>query len=168
MTTDLLLPSDIPIIQVEIAGHVASANPETAMQPTGLVECERSICGLRGDRVPVPLGGYEALKRAEMIATEKQQVDEWRRGRFPQEAPALGHVFHISLTGSIAVPPSRLAMALARGTATEVWEKLRPYAEEDDFHGIDLPVGRVIFRNAQAAGHYEERLIVSVPSLEFS
>lgn len=168
MATELLyLPSDIPVIQVEDCGYAASPDPGTALLPTGLLECERPICGLRGDRIPEPLGGLEAMNRAERIATEKQQVAEWRPGFLRRKMKALGYVFHISIAAAIAVPHPRLATAMARGTAPEVWEKLRPYAEEDDFHGIDLPGGRIIFGNAQTAGHYEEVLMTSVPSLQF-
>ena len=107
------------------------------------------------------------MSRAEMIATEKQQVAEWRPDFFWRKTKALGHVFHISIKATIAVPHPRLAVAMARGTAPEVWEELRPYAEDDDFHGIDLPGGRIIFGRAQEAGHYEEKLMTSVPSLQF-
>jgi len=168
MATELLyLPSDIPVIQVEDCGYAASADSQTALRPTGLSQCERTVCGLRGNRVPGLLGGLEAMNRAEMIATEKQQADEWRPGFSRRKTKALGYVFHISITGGIAVPPPRLATAMARGTAAEIWERLRPYAEEDDFHGIDLPGGRIIFGHAQEAGHYEEELMVSVPCLQF-
>jgi hypothetical protein len=169
MATELVqLPSGIPIVQVEISGYVASDNPATALKPTGMAECERSLCGLRGDRVPPLLGNYEAMARAESMATEIEEAEEWRQGRSNPGARALGHVFHVSLKGTIAVPSIRLASAMVRGTAGDVWENLRPFADDDDIHGIDLPMGRVIFREAQAAGHYEEKLMVSVPSLQFS
>jgi hypothetical protein len=164
MSTELLhLPSDIPVIQVQVSGFAASSNPETALQPTGLPECKRAACGLRGDRVPPLLGGFEAIRRATDIATELEEVEEWRGGHADQEA--LGHVFHVSMSGGIAVPPSRLAVGMERGTAAEVWERLRPHAESDEFHGIDLPIGRIIFRDAQLSGHYHEKLMTSIPSM---
>lgn len=167
MATELLyLPSDIPVIQVEDFGFATSENPDTALQPTDLPQCERPICGLRGDRVPGLLGGFEAMSRAEITATEKQRLAEWRPDFLRRKTKALGYVFRVSIKATIAVPHPRLATAMARGTAPEVWEKLRPYAEEDGFHGIDLPGGRIIFGGAQAAGHYEEKLMVSIPSLQ--
>jgi hypothetical protein len=167
-TRTSLTPSDIPVIQVKISGYASSASSETALHPTGLPECERSLCGLRGDRTPNILSSHEAMKRAEAIATALEEAEEWRQGHQDGRARALGHVFFVSLTGGIAVPPPRIATAMGRGTASEIWEELRPYAEEDDIHGIDLPIGRVIFREAQAGGHYEEKLITSLPSLKFS
>jgi hypothetical protein len=164
MSTELLyLPSDIPVMQVKMSGFAASATG-TALRPTRLPRCERANCGLRGDRVPDLLGGFEAMQRATEIATELGEAEEWRGGH-TATSDAMGHVFHISISGGIAVPPPRLAIGMERGTAPDIWEKLRPHAEEDEFHGIDLPSGRIIFRDAQVSGHYQEKLMVSVPSL---
>jgi hypothetical protein len=165
MSTELLyLPSDIPVIQVKMSGFAASATSGTALRATGLPKCQRASCGLRGDRIPDLLGGFEAMQRAAEIATELGEAEEWR-GSHTETADAMGHVFHVSISGGIAVPPPRLAVGMERGTAPDIWEKLRPHAEGDEFHGIDLPGGRIIFRDAQVSGHYQEKLMVSVPSL---
>jgi len=157
------LPYDIPMAPVETSGFAVSLSEATALGSTGLRMCERNACILRGDRVPELLGGYEAIRLAVLTAKEAGQDLVRRRWPFSSKtAEHLGYVFHVEVNAQIAMPPPAMATAMARGVAPEVWEALRPDAEEGAFHGIDLPQGRVIFRHARAAGHYREQLMTTV------
>lgn len=157
------LPSEIPIVPVHTSGYAASASAETALRPAGLRRCTRAECDLRGDRAPQLLGGSEGMIAAGLIAREKEQKQHLGLG-----LKALGHLFFVKISGGIAVPPPDLAKAMTRGTAGDIWEQLRPYAEAEVFQGIDLPLGRVIFRKAHEEGHYLEELMVSVPAIDLS
>lgn len=159
-TDVLFLPSDIPVIPVELSGYAASASADTALMPTNLAECGRSTCGLRGDCLPTLRGASIAMARAGQIASGMT-----RNMVFGRRRQSFGHVFHVTVSAGIAVPPPRLASEMAQGSAIETWELLRPFAEGEHFHGIDLPNGRIIFRGAQLTGHYRERLLAKVPPL---
>jgi hypothetical protein len=170
MATELrYLPHGIPMAPVETSGFAASPNHQSALAPTGLDACARDECSLRGDRIPELIGGYEVMLRAASIAAEQRYGAERKRRLFGSKATEnLGYVFHIEVVARIAIPPLPLAAAMARGMAPEVWEALRPHAAEGALHGIDLPHGRIIFRHAQATGHYRETLLTSVPALDLS
>ncbi len=161
------LPHDIPMAPVETSGYAAAFSKDTALGGTGLQPCERDDCILRGDQTPELLGGYEAMHQAAAIANEQRNCAERKRRLFGSKAADdLGFVFHVEIEAAIAMPPPSLARAMARGMAPAVWEALRPHAADGVIHGIDLPQGRIIFRQARLAGHYSERLMTSMPALD--
>ncbi len=158
-TDVLFLPSEIPVIQVELSGYAATRSSDTVLEPTGLAECDRTTCVLRGDCVPPLSTASMAMAQAGKIAAEMQ-----RNFVFGRRKRSLASLFHVKVTAGIAMPPARLASEMSHGGATETWELIRPFAEDGDFHGIDLPNGRIIFRRAQLAGHYRETLLAKVPA----
>lgn len=158
------LNSEIPVVSVEVTGYAASPTPETALQPTGLAECELHDCALRGEKTPELLSAAAGMLQASEIAQRKRKSN--RPGSLiftKQAAESLGHLFHVKLSGGIAIPSPGLAGALVEGIASDIWAELRPLAAEGQVQGIDLPIGRIIFPPALEAGHYQERLMVSVP-----
>lgn len=164
MSTKLdFLPSGIPIVPVTAAGYAASGNELTALANPRLGRCARPECCLRGNLVPPLLGGAEVMGEAGEIAKRKAQAAKPRKRVFrgtPEDF--FGYVFHVEIDGRIAQPPPEVARAMARGTAPEVWERLRPYAEDSTFDGIELPSGLVVFGQAQDEGRYAERLLAIV------
>jgi hypothetical protein len=135
------LPVGTVIEKYRRSGFAASANGITSLQKSPIPKprsgAERV---LRGDLIPPLMGASDGLHAAAQIARSLADASN---------EPEYGNLFRIEIDARIAIPSARVAVKMATREGIDIWDALRPFAEERAFDGVQFPFGLVIFEAAQ-------------------
>jgi hypothetical protein len=134
------LPGGLVIENLNLNGYAPSADEETSLQSSIPEPCRRAAEALQGYLVPPLMGAADGLHGAAQIARTKA---------IASGKPEYGYLHRLSIHARIAIPSARIAAKMTTSHGIDIWNALRPFAEERAFHGVRFPFGLIIFQAAQ-------------------